>query len=285
MIKKYLVDKTYSEKIFLNLRIACALCFIGHGAFGLFGKTIWLNYFAVLGFDRELSWQIMPIVGIADILMGLVILVHPVRGIILWLVFWGMFTAALRPASGESFGEFFERAGNFGAPLALLILVVRDKGATSFFRHLKVDKELHFDQARILSMVLQIVVVSLIAGHGWLNFTGKPSLVQQYQRAGFADALQTAHLVGYFEIGAALFILIRPVRAFILFILFWKMFTELWYPHYPFFEWIERSGSYGTIFSFWLLLGWLYPAKRELGDSGIRPFLLYNKSFSKKYLN
>ena len=54
--------------------------------------------------------------------MGIIILFYPLRAIIMWLVIWGAITALLRPLSGEPFAEFIERAGNFGAPLALIIL-------------------------------------------------------------------------------------------------------------------------------------------------------------------
>src|SRR6185437_4890842 len=61
-------------------------------------------------------------VGATDILMGILLLIYPIRAVAGWLVCWGFVTASLRPLSGEPFGEMIERAGNFGAPLALLLL-------------------------------------------------------------------------------------------------------------------------------------------------------------------
>jgi hypothetical protein len=65
----------------------------------------------------EMANRLMPLLRSFDLLMGLGMLAYPIRAIPLWLVIWGIFTALLRPLSGEPFAEFIERAGNFGAPL------------------------------------------------------------------------------------------------------------------------------------------------------------------------
>ncbi len=111
-----------NQKIHYTLRIAAAMCFIGHGAFGIITKAIWCNYFAVFGIDKVHAYQLMPVLGTVDILLGLTLLFKPVDAIAVWLVIWGIVTAACRPLSGEPFAEFIERAGNYGAPLALLVL-------------------------------------------------------------------------------------------------------------------------------------------------------------------
>jgi len=111
-----------AHRMHLTLRLASAMCFIGHGVFGIITKPIWCNYFGVFGIGHDLAYRVMPVVGSIDILLGLSLLLYPIRVIPAWLVFWGAVTALLRPLSGESFGEFIERAGNFGAPLALLLL-------------------------------------------------------------------------------------------------------------------------------------------------------------------
>ena len=111
-----------AEKMHYALRIASAMCFIGHGAFGIITKPIWCNYFAVFGIGHDLAYRLMPLVGTIDILLGLSLLFYPIRAIAGWLVIWGVATASLRPLSGEPFGEMIERAGNYGAPLTLLLL-------------------------------------------------------------------------------------------------------------------------------------------------------------------
>jgi len=110
------------QKMHYSLRVASAMCFIGHGAFGIITKPIWCNYFAVFGIGHDLAYRLMPILGSVDILLGCMLLFYPIRALFAWLALWGLVTASLRPLSGEPFAELIERAGNFGAPLCLLLL-------------------------------------------------------------------------------------------------------------------------------------------------------------------
>ena len=114
IIKASRLDLGTPQKIYFTLRIASAMCFVGHGAFGIITKPIWENYFGVFGIGHHLSLQLMPVVGIVDIILGLALLLYPVKAVFIWLVMWGLMTALLRPLSGEPFAEFVERAGNFG---------------------------------------------------------------------------------------------------------------------------------------------------------------------------
>ena len=246
---------THEQKIYYALRIASALCFIGHGSFGIITKEIWTNYFGVFGIGHAASFHLMPILGSIDIIMGIIILVYPIRAIIVWLVIWGTITALLRPLSEEPFAEFFERAGNFGAPLALIIL----SGSVSIslkkmFVPIKPANQLDMNTLGSVTTCLRFVVVFLFAGHGWLNVIEKKSLVDQYLMLGFANPAKMAQLVGIFEIIAAFSVLIRPIRSIVLVLFIWKVISELFYPHYELFEWIERGGSYGCILALWFAL-------------------------------
>ena len=167
------INPKLSKKVHYALRIAAAMCFIGHGSFGIIGKAIWCNYFAVFGFDTHFSYQLMPFVGGMDIMLGIILLVYPMRAIPLWLVVWGCITALLRPLSGEPFPEFIERAGNFGAPLALLILGGFPGNIRQAFSPLRPNTELNeMTYARIV-ICLRVVAFLVLAGHGWLNVIGK----------------------------------------------------------------------------------------------------------------
>lgn len=235
------------------LRIASAMCFIGHGAFGIITKPIWCNYFAVCGIDHDLAYKLMPVLGTVDILLGLSILIYPIRAVAGWLIAWGMITALLRPLSGEPFAEFFERAGNFGAPLALILLSAGSSGKGLFAR-IVVPPAITDDKTlNRVTLCLKIVVFLLIAGHGWLNLLEKKGLLAQYQSLGFSNPARTAQLVGIFEVLSACSLLVRPFRLFILVILLWKMGSELFYPHYELFEWVERGGSYGSLLALWVI--------------------------------
>ncbi|MEB0262490.1 MULTISPECIES: hypothetical protein [unclassified Mucilaginibacter] len=239
------------QKIHYVLRVAIAMCFIGHGIFGIITKQVWCNYFAVFGIGTDTAYALMPWVGALDILMGVVMLFYPMRAIALWLVIWATITAFLRPASGEPFAEFIERAGNFGAPLALLIL----SGGIKSFRQLfaRIDANASVDDKTISNVFncLKIVGFLLLIGHAWLNLIQKKSLLGQYASLGFTSPAKMAQFFGVFEIAAALIVLIKPIRTVLLVFIIWKISSELLYPHYELFEWIERGGSYGTLIALW----------------------------------
>ncbi len=249
-------NNTAQQRMYYTLRIASAMCFIGHGAFGIITKPIWCNYFAVFGIGQSLAYKLMPLVGSFDVFMGIMLLIYPLRAIPAWLVVWSIITALLRPLSGEPFAEFIERAGNFGAPLALLILSgSTGKNIGNIFSPVSPGS---YPDTKVFSRVvicLRIIVFLLLAGHGWLNIIEKKSLLTQYATLGFTDPQQTAITIGIFEIAAACTVLIRPFRFLIFVLVIWKMASELFYPHHELFEWIERGGSYGSLLALWFALG------------------------------
>jgi uncharacterized membrane protein YphA (DoxX/SURF4 family) len=245
------------KKIHYTLRFAAAMCFIGHGAFGIIKKKIWLNYFAIFGIGPVMGYHLMPWLGAIDILLGITLLMYPTRAVLLWLVAWGVITASLRPLSGEHFAELIERAGNYGTPLTLLILYgFNGKKIKEWFSGISPDTSVNEKTLAAAMTCLRIVVFLLLAGHGWLNMVEKKGLLDQYASIGFSDPEQVAHMAGIFEILAALSVLIRPIRPVLTVLLVWKMGTELFYPHWEAFEWIERGGSYGTILALWFILPW-----------------------------
>lgn len=244
------VDST--RKLHYVLRIAAAMCFIGHGAFGIITKKVWLSYFAVVGIGPEHGWHLMPLVGTFDILCGVSLLLYPTRAVLSWLLIWGTTTALMRPLAGEPLAEFFERAGNFGAPLALLVIHGFDR--KKLFERLRPATEL--DRSELLSKLLRVITATLLAGHGVLGLIEKKGLIGQYAALGFAHPQQIAHIIGSFEIVAAAGVLLVPtrLRATILVLLVWKMASELFYPQWEVFEWIERGGSYGALLALWMVL-------------------------------
>ena len=118
-----------------ELRIAVAGEFIGHGVFAMQGKKDWIGWFANFGItDASLATQLLFLVGLMDILFALIILFRPVRIVLLWMVFWGFWTALIRPLVGMPVWDFVERWANWGAPLALLLLVGWPKTIREWFR-------------------------------------------------------------------------------------------------------------------------------------------------------
>jgi hypothetical protein len=161
----------------------------------------------------------------------------------------------LRPLSGESFAELIERAGNFGAPLALLILSGgAGKNFRDIFTPVSANRDLDADTFARVLICLRIIIFLLLAGHGWLNIIEKKSLLNQYASLGFPNAGKTALTIGIGEIVAALVVLIRPFRTMVLALLIWKIASEFFYPHDELLEWIERGGSYGVLLALWFAL-------------------------------
>lgn len=106
------------------LRIAVAGEFIGHGIFALQGKKDWIGWFAKFGVaDTGAATQLLFLIGAMDIALALLILIRPVRIALLWMVFWGFWTALIRPLVGMPVWDFVERWANWGAPLTLFLLV------------------------------------------------------------------------------------------------------------------------------------------------------------------
>lgn len=243
-----------NKNIHYTLRFASALCFIGHGCFGIITKSIWCNYFAVFGIGHDMAYQLMPFVGIIDILMGISLLLYSTRAVLGWLVVWGAITAMCRPISGEPFAEFIERAGNFGAPLVLLMLSGIGRSIKSWFS--QISPEIQMDEKTLIKATkcLQLIVFLLLAGHGALNMMEKKAIIGQYMALGFSNPVNVAHFVGSFEVIAACTVIISPLRPLLFALLIWKIGTELFYPHWELFEWLERGGSYGAILALWFIL-------------------------------
>ncbi len=117
------------------LRISVAGEFIGHGVFALQGKKDWIGWFAKFGVaDAGTATRLLFILGVIDIALAILVLVKPVKIALLWMVFWGFWTALLRPIVGMPVWDFVERWANWGAPLALLLMLGWPRSARQWFR-------------------------------------------------------------------------------------------------------------------------------------------------------
>src|SRR3989344_873499 len=117
------------------LRIAVAGEFLGHGVFALQGKAQWVGWFANFGVsDVSTAATLLFLVGLIDIALALLILIKPVRIALLWMVFWGFWTALLRPIVGMPIWDFVERSANWGAPLALLLMMGWPRSVKEWFK-------------------------------------------------------------------------------------------------------------------------------------------------------
>ncbi|MBI5729016.1 MAG: hypothetical protein HY983_02115 [Candidatus Magasanikbacteria bacterium] len=112
-----------NKKIEWILRVAVAGEFFGHAMFALQGKAQWAGWLIKLfGVGNATALTILTVIGVADIVVALIMLLRPIRVVLLWAAFWGFATALVRPIVGESFWDFIERFANWGAPLALLLV-------------------------------------------------------------------------------------------------------------------------------------------------------------------
>ncbi len=228
------------------LRFGSAMCYIGHGAFGFITKAAWLPYFAVVGIPESIAWRLMPLIGAVDVTIGMLILFAPRQLPLLYMTVWGLWTALLRPLSGESVFEAIERAGNYGVPLALLLMSLRANGARAWLGVVDAARTIEGDLITV-RRVLLVTTVLVLAGHGLLGVvTGKTIFAQHYAAVGLAPGLTAA--IGWFEIALAAVIAVRPRVSLLLFVVGWKAATESLYvvAGAPVWEFVERGGSYAA---------------------------------------
>ena len=263
------------RKLHWLLRIGVIGCFIGHGAYGLLTKEAWVPYFGVVGIDRAWAYRLMPWIGFMDVGLGLTMVVVPLPIVLLHLTVWGMWTAALRPLSGEAVWEFFERAGNYGVPLAFVVLAGVPCRLCGWFAPVwpSAMQPLHVDNARAVSWILRVTTCLLLLGHGALGaLNDKPGLTTHYASIGLENVvvggLTLTQVVGGCDLVLAVAVLVAPLPSLLLGICLWKMGTEalcMTSGALPF-EWIERAGSYVVP----LALSYLMVTKREGGRSCVR---------------
>jgi hypothetical protein len=205
-----------------------------------------------------------------DVSLGLIMAIVPLRIVMLHLIVWGLWTAALRPLSGDSVWEFFERAGNYGVPLAFLVLAGISDRLRGWFAPVwpSTIRPLTVDSARAMHKVLRVTTCLLLLGHGALGaINNKPALTAHYMSIGLQDiavgGLTLTRMIGGLEIVLATAVLVAPLPNLLLGICVWKMATEVLFMtsgSLPF-EWIERAGSYVAP----LALYYLIVTNREKG--------------------
>jgi len=263
-----------ATKLYWILRVGVAAEFIGHGFSGLTRSSPWLPYFALFGISPDFAWShLFYVTGTIDLSAALLILFFPIRLVLLYTVVWGTLTAFLRPASGESWYEVWERGGNYAMPLALLVLA--GWGGWSLPRWLqRAEPPPSPDNrtATALNWIMRFGVALLLIGHGgfgvavqkaeWYDFFGYFGVPQWA-----VDSAQLMTVFGWFEILLGVAVLIRPLRGLLLFVLFWKVGTELLRPlvGQELFQFVERAGDYVLPIGLYLLV-----LPHALVDRGLR---------------
>lgn len=225
-------------------------CFVGHGFWGILGKTAWVSFFEVFFFSEPLSYSFMPIVGVMDILVGVAIFFTPTKGLLMWAAIWTVFTAALRPSAGMGMSEFFERAGNYGPPIALLWGLGWPTRSIPSFKKLSLSDFKWTTRIKGIEVILRWSLFLLLAGHGGLAFFKESALLGKHLMfIGIPVDALTFKIFGLFEMLLGLWVLLLPsTKGLFWFVLFYKLFTESLHPivgqSRDILETIERMGDY-----------------------------------------
>ena len=124
-----------SKKVEWVLRIAIAGEFFGHGMLALGGKADWVPWIQhFINISTAGATQLLFFIGLLDLLVALIVLIKPIKVVLLWAIFWGFWTALVRPLVGASYLDFVERWANWGAPLALLLIMGWPRSLREWFR-------------------------------------------------------------------------------------------------------------------------------------------------------
>jgi hypothetical protein len=263
-------DKRTLAWISWVLRIGVVMEFVGHGALGIGRVASWTSYFAVVGINKETAEALMPWVGVFDVAMAMTVLFYPMRAVILYMGFWGLWTALLRPLAGETAWEAVERAGNYGA-LAALFLLAKGGGRLSWLRF-NLVRELPFGLEQTVSWVLRLTTALLLAGHGALGLIlNAPVHGVRYEVLGLHGA-SVQPLIGLFECGLGLAVLFRPGFGLLVFAVVWKVATEILAPMAgsPAWVFVEHGGSYAAPLALAIMIRFrLQPEGAALRDSDV----------------
>jgi len=272
--------KTLQSQLHWTLRITAALCFIGHGTWGLITKAGWLPFFQSQGIEPDIAWKLQPLIGAFDILMAIILLRKPNRTILIWMFLWALWTAILRPLAGNlekiqvdgewivqvatdsmrvakmQIWEFLERAGNWGPPFILLVMggsfALTNKDLVTPYK----EPEIKDSTIDTVFFLLKASLALLLIGHAGFGFAvEKKMLIDHWQSIGVNADVAFITQIGYAEFVLGVLIFIAPLRPLILLALGWKLFTEFLYVPADtvtgmgivnIFEWIERWGDYGV---------------------------------------
>ena len=166
--RRAVAHRTGAETAYWALRIGSAMCFIGHGAFGFITKAAWLPYFGVVGIPESVAWKLMPLIGAVDVTAGMAVLFAPRALPLIYMSVWALWTALLRPFSGESVFEAVERAGNYGVPLAMLLMTALPLSLRSVWQRLD-GPIVKPHVLALVTRVLKWTTALLLFGHGALG--------------------------------------------------------------------------------------------------------------------
>lgn len=115
--------------------------------------------------------------------------------------------------------------------------------------------------AQKVEWLLRIGVAGEFAGHGFLAIGGKKdwlTWISQLTNASAADASTLLLLIGFFDLAVALIVLVRPIKAILLWATFWGFWTALVRPivGVGWLDFVERSANWAAPLALLFHLGW-----------------------------
>jgi hypothetical protein len=126
-------------------------------------------------------------------------------------------------------------------------------------------------QVTTLGWVLRSATTAALIGHGAFGVVlAKTVWVAYFGVLGISDSfVQSAGLiavVGWFEIGLGVLVFLTPIRALLLFVVIWKISTELLRPlaGEPGWEFVERAANMLAPLALLYVWGWPRSAKKWL---------------------
>ena len=262
-------EKSPQATIFWILRIAVGMNFLFHGAWGVVGKVAWIPFFGVAGIGPDGAEVLQRLVGVMDIIFGLIALFKPTRSAILWMVIWGVWTAMLRPLTGTAWWYFFERAGNYAPPLALLLYAGWGQSIKAWIWPLPVPT-LNENKIEIIKWVFRCGIAAQLISHGMYGVVeGKQLLIGHYASVGLPGPWMNPEIfllgTGWVEIALGALVLLKPVRPALVVIMLWEVLLGLLYPisglpvsehpqAYLIFRTLERFGDYAAPVGLFVLM-------------------------------
>src|SRR6185503_18983179 len=194
---------TASNTLHWVLRLGIFMCFLGHGSFGILAKPEWTTLFSVAGIPSDAALRLMPFIGLHDLTIAALVLASPRPLVLLWATIWCLWTAALRPIVGLGMWEFLERAGNYGPPLALLLLQPWPRSWREWIAPIKPGPA-SAEGLRRCGLALRVTIALLLVGHaGFGAFQHKADLLNMYSTAGLPASVGSVSLgpaIGWFEL-------------------------------------------------------------------------------------
>lgn len=113
---------------------------------------------------------------------------------------------------------------------------------------------------KIIELILRIAVFGEFLGHGIFALQGRESWIEWFSVFGVSNAglaAQLLFLIGLTDIAVALIILLKPIRAVLLWAAFWGFWTALVRPLVgeSIWDFVERSANWGAPLALYYLIG------------------------------